>query len=157
MVRTYGNIEGNRRILAIEKVFYDDVIMVNHGESSQFIAAPVFDKSTGESIVGVGLRFNAKRMGNYVKYNFGLSMRLGSDLHWILDLCMYPASIRSHADRAKKTVIYGSHLHALGDTHKIDIDFATQTWQDCFSLFQEKANIRFLSNVVIEPFAGELL
>jgi hypothetical protein len=157
MVRTFGNIVENKEILAIPKQFNGDVFMASSGDDSLFLGAPVFNKTTGESIVGLGINFRAKRTPAYAKYNFGLTLREGGDLHILLDLCIYPNHMKSHMDRQKKERFFGSHIHILGENKQLNIDYNMHNWLDCFSIFMLHANIEFTSTRIVEPFAGDLI
>lgn len=160
MARSHGNVLKSESFLRLPKYFDEDIIMVTSGSLNQystFSGAPLFNYKNDESIVGLGLRFKTTRMPGYEKHSFGLTMREGNDLHFLVDLCIYPNHIKSHADRERRENIFGSHIHIIDETHKLNINYDTTSWTDWFKIFSGEANIDFRSTKIILPFEGELI
>lgn len=160
MSRFYGDIKKNQAILEMPKLFSDDLIMetdTTTGNESRFNGAMLINAESMDNIPGLSLRFTACRTPEYNLCRFGLFLRDGADLCTLLDICVYPTSRRSHADRKKRISIYGSHYHILNETHVLDMDYDTNNWLDYLVRFKEMANISFTSSVIVPPFAGELL
>lgn len=152
------DLERARLLIAVKKIFTEDVIMQTTGSQHQYsrFSSPVYDE-LGDNIPGLSLRLETNRTQGYMKHTFGLLLREGSITNPIIDLCIYPNTARSHVDRATRKKIYGSHLHILNNVSQLDLDYNTNTWPDYFSLFAREANIEFSSSKIIGPFEGELL
>lgn len=152
------DVELAKTLLESKKIFTEDVIMQTSGKQNQYsrFSAPVSDIN-GDNIPGLSIRFDTNRTQGFMKHTLGLLWRNGLVTHPILDICIYPNSARSHMDRVARTSIYGSHIHLINDVYKLDIDYNSIQWFDCFELFKEKSNIDFSSSKIIGAFEGDLL
>lgn len=152
------DIELARSLLEQRKTFADDVVMETSGKQNQYsrFSAPLCD-TKGDNIPGLSLRFETNRTQGFMKHRLGLMWRQGLITYQILDICIYPNTIRSHTDRSARIVIYGSHIHTINDVYKLDIDYDSVNWSDCFDLFKEKSNTEFLSLEIVGAFEGDLI
>lgn len=160
MGRFYGDINKTRKLLEKPKIFSESVVMETDsatGSNSRFYGTLLIDTVTGYNIPGLSIRFTACRTPEYNLCRFGLFVRDGANFCTILDICIYPTTRKSHADKKKRISIYGSHYHILNETHKLDMDFDECIWLDYFERFKQMANIDFTSKIIVPPFAGELL
>lgn len=158
--RCFGDLDEGRSILEAPKYFDYPVIMQKQNKKPSqclFSGAPIFETSSDENIVGLSLYFRTHRAPDSFKHSFGLIQRIGNKQNWLYDLCIYPPFQRSHVDKKKRQVFYGSHIHLLDDSLKVDLDYDSCTWLDYLNFFAEQTNIKLTSSTVIEPFAGELL
>lgn len=158
--RCIGDLEEGQRILDTPKYFDLPIIMQkdnNKPSLYNFSGSPVYETQSTENIVGLSIFLRTNVTIDSMKHSFGLVQRIGRQMNWIYDLCIYPEHQRSHVDRIQKKVYYGPHAHILDKTIEIKLEHELNDWNKWFQVFAQNINLEILSNDIIEPLAGELL
>ena len=158
--RCFGDLSEGKLILETPKYFDYPIRMqqdIRKITLHQFSGAPIYEVSTDENIVGLSIFCRTNIAPDSMKHSFGLIQKVGNQINWIYDLCVYPKHQKSHVDRKKREVFHGPHVHYLNDSFEINLDYPVDDWKNWFYLFAKNINLQIKSNDIMEPLAGELL
>lgn len=158
--RCIGNLGQGKLILDTPKYFDLPIIMQKDNKKPclyKFSGSPVYETASTQNIVGLSIFLRTNITVDSMKHSFGLVQRVGRQMNWIYDLCIYPKHQRSHVDKVERKVFYGPHAHILDKTIEINLEHELDDWNKWFQVFAQNINLQITSNDIIEPLAGELL
>lgn len=140
------------------KEIYEDIDFSTHERTGVYKleliwrnAYTLIDKDIAD---GLFFEIQCRRYPDFIYHSFALHYVYEKHTNIIYQMEVYPDTKLSHRGKDGKQ-LYGTHIHHLKNTYKVeDMPYST-TWYDWLKYFCEKANINITGNHK-EPFIGEL-
>lgn len=141
-----------------DKEIYEDIDFERYERSGvyklELIWRNAYTYIDGDIAPGLFFEIECRRYPDFIYHSFKLQLLHNKHTNVIYQMEVYPEFKLSHRGKDGK-VLYGTHIHHLKQTYKVDNMPYETNWYEWLKYFCEKANIN-ISGKHNQPFIDEL-